>query len=48
MLKSLSNAPTNLSRSENNSIITEVQKYDASIYFSTDEINIEIWPIAIF
>ena len=37
MLKSLSDAPTNLSRPENNSIITELQKYDASIYSSTDE-----------
>ena len=37
MLKSLSDAPINLSRPENNSIITELQKYDASIYFSTDE-----------
>ena len=37
MLKSLSDAPTNLSRPENNSIIIELQKYDASIYFSTDE-----------
>ena len=37
MLKSLSDAPTNLSNPENNSLITELQKYDASIYFSTDE-----------
>ena len=37
MLKSLADAPTNLSNPENNSLITELQKYDASIYFSTDE-----------
>jgi hypothetical protein len=37
MLKSLSDAPTNLSMPENNSLIIELQKYDASIYFSTDE-----------
>lgn len=37
MLKSLSDAPTNLSNPENNSLTTELQKYDALIYFSTDE-----------
>ena len=44
MLKSLSDAPTNLSNPENNSLITELQKYDASIYFSTDENLTELIP----
>jgi hypothetical protein len=33
----LSDDFTILSNPENNSLITELQKYDASIYFSTDE-----------